>query len=87
MECQRGDTVRVVVLRVLAGVALAAAGAVLGVSDSCAVAALPTVCVFGQTAGSSALLLILANAGLASKSSDNKSADDFMAVFPKSRYY
>lgn len=75
MVCQRGDTVRGAVLRVVrtAGVGLAAAaGTVLAGSLSCSVFACAATRVFGQTPGSSPLVLAAENAGPAISSSTNK---------------
>lgn len=72
--CQRGDTVRGVLLRVVrAGVGLvAAAGTLLAGSLSCSVLACAAMRVFGQTPGSSPLVLAAENAGPAIISSTNK---------------
>lgn len=74
MECQRGDTVRGALLRtVRTGVGrVAAAGTVLTVSFSCSVFACAVTRVFGQTLGSSPLVLAAEKAGLAISNSKNK---------------
>ena len=78
MLCQRGDTVRGAVLRVLrTGVGrVAATGTVLTVSFSCVVLVC-TVTRLGQTLGSSPLLLA-AKAGLVISNNKNKKTEEFI---------
>jgi len=73
--CQRGDTVRGAAVRVVrtAGVGLVAAvGTLLTGSLSCSVLACAATRVFGQTLGSSPLVLAAENAGPAISSNRNK---------------
>ena len=74
IECQRGETVRGAVLRVeRTGVGrVAEAGTVLTVSFSWAALACTTTRLFGQTVGSSPLVLALEKAGPAISNSTNK---------------
>lgn len=73
MECQRGDTVRGVVLRVVrTGAGRAVAGTVLVLSVSCAVLACTALRFFGNTVGSSPLVFAAEKAGPAISSIKNR---------------
>ena len=85
--CQRGDTVRGAAVRVVrtagVGLVLAAEGAVPTGSLSCSILACAAARVFGQTLGSSPLVLAAENAGPAINSSTNRKFDDFIWIVPE----